>query len=43
MIKRVHAGVMIELSTIPLYLYAMYSLKPTNRAVPLQVRATLRG
>lgn len=43
MIKRVHAGVMIELSTIPLYLYAMYSIKPTNQAVALQVRATLRS
>jgi hypothetical protein len=43
MIKRVHAGVMIELSTIPLYLYAMYSIKPVNNAVALQVRSTLRG
>ena len=43
MIKRVHAGVMIELSTIPLYLYAMYSIKPTNQAVALQVRTTIRS
>ena len=32
---------MIELSTIPLYLYAMYSVKPIQ--VGVKVRATLRG
>ncbi len=42
MIKRVRVGMMIELSTIPLYLYAMYSVKPTGQ-VGVQVRATLRG
>ena len=40
-IKRVRIGVMIELSTIPLYLYAMYSVKPQNEG--LRVRAILRG
>ena len=43
MIKPLHAGVMIELSTIPLYLYAMYSIKSANQAVALQVRTTLRS
>jgi len=43
MIKRIRVGMMIELSTIPLYLYAMYSVKPTANQVGVQVRATLRG
>ena len=43
MIKRVRVGMMIELSTIPLYLYAMYSVTPTRDGVGVQVRATLRG
>lgn len=30
LIKRVQVGVMVELSTIPLYLYAMYSVKTTK-------------
>lgn len=41
MIKRIRVGMMIELSTIPLYLYAMYSVKPTQAGV--KVRAALRG
>ena len=41
MIKRIRVGMMIELSTIPLYLYSMYSVKPTQAGV--KVRATLRG
>jgi len=43
MIKRIRVGMMIELSTIPLYLYAMYSVKPTQNQLEVQVRATLRG
>ncbi|KAM6493634.1 Ferritin-like domain containing protein [Amanita muscaria] len=40
-IKRVRIGVLIELSTIPLYLYAMHSVKPQDEG--LRVRALLRG
>jgi len=48
MIKRVRVGMMIELSTIPLYLYAMYSVKKTDRdgrtsQVGVKIRATLRA
>jgi len=43
MIKHIRVGMMIELSTIPLYLYAMYSVKPTPNQVGVQARATLRG
>ena len=45
MIKRIRVGIMIELSTIPLYLYAMYSVKltPNQPEVGVHVRATLRG
>ncbi|KAJ3568663.1 hypothetical protein NP233_g5565 [Leucocoprinus birnbaumii] len=41
-IKRACIGLLIELSTIPLYLYAMYSVKPTGDN-NLRVRALLRG
>ena len=47
MIKRIRVGIMIELSTIPLYLYAMYSVKLTPNhwqpKVGVHVRATLKG
>lgn len=37
----VKSGIVVELSTIPLYLYAMYSIKPEYGGI--QARAELRG
>ncbi|KAF9504781.1 hypothetical protein BS47DRAFT_1490060 [Hydnum rufescens UP504] len=44
-IPYVKIGMMVELSTIPLYLYAMYSVKPEGGAVGAgaRTRALLRG
>lgn len=46
LIQRVEIGVKIELSTIPLYLYAMYSVSLTNQSTKeggLRARGILRG
>lgn len=46
MIQRVRVGVMVELSTIPLYLYAMYNVNlenPQKKEAGLRARAVLRG
>ena len=42
-IPYVKTGMMIELSTIPLYLYAMYSIKLDDGNSGTQTRAALRG
>jgi len=42
-IPYVKTGMLIELSTIPLYLYSMYSIKPDKGKMGTQARAALRG
>lgn len=41
-IRFVKTGMVVELSTIPLYLYAMYSIKPEKEG-GIQARAEIRG
>jgi hypothetical protein len=42
-IPYVKTGMLIELSTIPLYLYAMYSIQPDNGKIGTQARSSIRG
>ncbi|KAF9518004.1 hypothetical protein BS47DRAFT_1338894 [Hydnum rufescens UP504] len=42
-VRYVKTGMLIELGTIPLYLYSMYSIQPDNGNIGTRARAALRG